>query len=139
MNQKIKYLGLLAILPMLTLALSPDYIGTAEAGTSSVAHKIGLPQPAESFESYKGEPFVEVVSVTEFSAKSPDKYKVAIKAHSGNADISNLQILVESDIRSDIIEITGISAGSTSIANVLLVAFDPASVTVEILDWTLNE
>ena len=31
MNQKIKYLGLLVILPMLTVVLTTDYIGEADA------------------------------------------------------------------------------------------------------------
>jgi len=31
MNQKIKYIGLFAILPLLTVALSPDYIIDADA------------------------------------------------------------------------------------------------------------
>ncbi len=56
MNQKLRYLGLLAILPLLTVALSSSYIGEADAlGPKAVAEKIkALQEPKEKDDPFKG-------------------------------------------------------------------------------------
>ena len=46
MNQKIKYVGLLAILPLMKVALSPDLIGTANADQTRSTPRVAPEQPA---------------------------------------------------------------------------------------------
>lgn len=116
-----KYLGLLTIIPLFTIAISSYYIGTAEA------------------ESLKGEPFVEIVSVKRFSAESPDISKVTIKAYAGSLDIIDVQILVTSSTARETASINEIQALSFSITSVLLKVKDPNSVTAEILNYQIKE
>lgn len=137
MNTKLKYVGILALLPLFTLALSPDLIGTAEANGST--QKVYATEPIADFASYTGEPFVDVTSVSQFSGESPDTYKVTIKAHTGSLDIANVQILVKSDIDSSMTSINGMSALSSSVSTLMLKAKDPGSFTAEILGWALND
>ena len=137
MNQITKYIGMLAILSVAwSIAISSDYIGTAEAGGST--QKVYHDGPIQAFESYQGEPFVELVSVVELSAKSPDTSRTTIKAYAGSLDIIDVQILVTSDIDSETASINGIQALSSSVTNVLLKVNDPNSVTTEILNYQIK-
>jgi len=56
MIQKTKYIGLLAILPLVMVALSPDFIGQADAlGPKDVAAKLkALQEPREENDPFKG-------------------------------------------------------------------------------------
>ncbi len=137
MNTKLKYVGILALLPLFTMALSPDLIGTAEAGGTN--QKVYATEPIAAFASYAGEPFVEVTSVSLFGAQSTDLYKVTIKAHTGSQNIADLQILVKSDIDSGMISISDMSALSSSVSTLMLKANDPGSFTAEILGWALGD
>jgi len=73
MNQKMKYLGLLTIIPLFTIAISSDFIGEAEAksyglenkdlvcGSGSCTNEI-LPQPIMQLESGE-EPIITPIVV----------------------------------------------------------------------------
>ncbi len=138
MNKIIKYAGFVAILSVAwSIAISSDYIGTAEAaGSTAKVHPTGS---AQDFQSYQGEPFVEVVSVVELSAHSPDKSRATIKAYAGSLNIIDVQILVTSDIDSETASINGIKSLSSSVTNVPLKVNDPNSVTTEILIYQIKE
>ena len=138
MNKIIKYAGFVAILSVAwSIAISSDYIGTAEAaGSTAKVHPTGS---AQDFQSYQGEPFVELVSVVELSAKSPDTSRTTIKAYAGSLDIIDVQILVTSDIDSETASINGIQSLSSSVTNVLLKVNDPNSVTTEILNYQIKD
>jgi len=138
MNKIIKYAGFVAILSVAwSIAISSDYIGTAEAGGST--QKVYHDGPIQAFESFKGEPFVELVSVTTFSAESPDTSRATIKAYAGSLNIIDVQILVTSDIDSETASINGIQSLSSSVTNVLLKVNDPNSVTTEILNYQIKD
>ena len=137
MNKIIKYAGFVAILSVaLSIAISSDYIGTAEANGST--QKVYHDGPIQAFESLKGEPFVEIVSVKRFSAESSDISRVTIKAYAGSLDITDVQILVRSDNARETASINGIQAHSSSITFVLLKVKDPNSVTAEILNYQIK-
>ena len=131
-----KYLGLLTIILLFTIAMSSDYIGTAEA--NGYTQKVYHDGPIQAFESLKGEPFVEIVSVKRFSAESPDISRVTIKAYAGSLDIIDVQILVTSGTARETASINEIQALSFSITNVLLKVKDPNSVTTEILNYQIK-
>jgi len=138
MNKIIKYAGFVAILSVAwSIAISSDYIGTAEANGST--QKVYDDGPIQAFESLKGEPFVEIVSVKRFSAESPDISRVTIKAYAGSLDITDVQILIRSDnFDKEIVSINEIQAHSFSITSVLLKVKDPNSVTTEILNYQIK-
>ncbi len=138
MNQITKYIGMLAILSVAwSIAISSDYIGTAEAAGSTA--KVQPTGSAQDFQSYQGEPFVELVSVVKLSEKSPDISRTTIKAYAGSLDITDVQILVTSDIDSETASINGMQALSSSVTNVLLKVKDPNSVTTEILNYQIKD
>ena len=129
MNQKIKYVGLFAILPLFMVALSPDLIGDADARKGNGVDGDFVSQA----------PYIEKVSVTPFSAESPDSYKASFLVYAGGLPMSDVTILVTSDRDQQTTEIAGISALSSSLATVIIKASDPSSTSVEILDWKLND
>ncbi len=136
MNKVLKYVGLVAILPLFTLALSLDYIDNAEAGPSNLDVKAG---PATPFKLNDGAPFLKQLSVTKFSGVSPDTYRATFMAYSGGNDLTYVQILVKSDSDSELTSIAGISAHASSVATVIIQAKDPGSVSGQILGWQIND
>jgi len=137
MKQEIKRIGLLVILPLLLASFALYDIGEAEGlpPEDPVVRGESLPD----FESLKGEPFVEIVSVKRFSAESSDISRVTIKAYAGSLDITDVQILIRSDnFTKETVSINEIQAHSFSITSVLLKVKDPNSVTTETLNYQIK-
>ena len=165
MNQKTKYIGLLAILPLFTVALSIGYIGEAYAINTSTAGGVGA-TPVKAFgstgqrcgegscagtlggqrgiidetkmDTVEGGPFVKLTQVSKASANSENLYKVTYEVFAGDKDVTNVFMLVESDMGKVSTQIGGISAEASSTTTALITASDPAKINVDLLRWNIN-
>jgi len=166
MTQKIKYIGLLAILlPLFTVALSIGYISEAYAVNTSTTGGVGATTP-KAFGSFgqtcgqgscagtlggfngvidetkmipvEGGPFVKLTQVNKASANSENLYKVTYNVFSGEKDVVDLFLLVKSDTDKVSTNIAGISAEASSTTVSLIKALDPETISVEMLRWDIN-
>ena len=166
MTQKIKYIGLLAILlPLFSVAMSIGYISEAYAVNTSTTGGVGATTPKAFGTSgqtcgqgpcigtlggesgiidetkmtpVEGGPFVKLTQVNKASANSENLYKVTYDVFAGEKDVVDLFLLVKSDNGKVSTNIAGISAGASSITTTLITASDPASITVDVLRWNIN-
>lgn len=130
MMTKIKYVGLFAMLPLLTVALSSEYIQDADArpGTGGVDAKKAAVNP-----------YFEVVDIQPASANSKYLYNVIFDVFAGDFNVTNLMMLIDSDMET-IRTYAGSSmnAGDHSTTTVKIRAHDPSSIRAEILGWGDN-
>ena len=164
MNQKLKYVGLLAILPLFTVALTAEYIGDAYAikakgepgaltgpksygssgktcGQGSCAATIGgVKAPIDETKMVldEGGPFVKLSQVSKASTDSEYLYKVTFDVFAGDKDVVNVFLLVESDTDKASTSVAGISAKASSTTTSLITAFDPETISVDLLRWEIN-
>ncbi len=163
MNQKIKNVGLLTILPIFMIALAPDYIGDADAATqyskgtpNQSFGSVGSPvcggalcgestTNAELTQVVSNEvpkvdpPVVGIISVNNFSGESPNTFNAIVEVSAGSENLENVQVLVESDTQTVLARTGGIFAHDSVINNVIIQAQDPNSVTAFIVDYKLND
>jgi len=163
MNKTIKNVGLLAILPIFMIALTPDYIGEADAATqfskgtpNQSFGSVGSPvcggalcgestTNAELTQVVSNEvpkvdpPIVEIISVNNFSGESPNTFNAIVEVSAGSENIENAQILVESDTQTVLAMTGGVFAHDSVINTVRIQAQDPNSVAASIVDYTLND
>ncbi len=153
MKQITKYIGLLAILPLALVALSPSLIGEAEA---AIQHSVGTPN--QSFGSAdspvcggalcgdssanteveqtkasedtksKGVAYVEQFGI---SALGEGMYKVTFTVYAGNEDLLDGVLHVSSDV-ADKDAPTRIVANSYGYVPVLIQADDPSTISAEL-------
>ncbi|HXV66853.1 MAG TPA: hypothetical protein VD731_06495 [Nitrosopumilaceae archaeon] len=110
MNQKQKYLGLLAMLPLLTIALTSD--GTREAVAENG-------------------PTVKMSGITQ---KGDNSYWVSFTIHVGGEPLPDGKLLVTSDSDSTEALYRGASVGSiTGTDKILVIAQDPSSIHAKII------
>ena len=119
MNQKLKYVGLLAILPLFTMA----FPSAVAAGQGPSLAYIGTEQFADG--------------------DNTNEYLTTFRVFAGDKDVLNVQILVKSDI--DAVQIVAeknskpqtslILAGDSVLTSVKLMALSPGSITIDILDF----
>jgi len=166
MNQKIKNIGLLAILlPLFTVALSIGYISEAYAVNTSTTGGVGATAPKAFGTSgqtcgqgpcigilggesgiidetkmtpVEGGPFVKLTQVNKASANSENLYKVTYDVFAGDIDVVDLFLLVKSDIGKVSTNVGGISAEASSTTTSLIKAFDPETISVDLLRWEIN-
>ena len=129
MNQTIKNVGLLAILPLFMVAMAPGYIGDADALLGPGKSVTNVPE---------ANPEIQTLEVVNFSAKSPQKFNAVYKITSGDADLENIQILFKSDKGNVQTTIGSLAAHSSSINTVKIPAQDPSSVTAEVISYQIN-
>ena len=141
MNQKLKQVGLFAILAVFSMSLTTSFVGDAEA-SSSKDSKFRAQQLLENTvvevspslqqvlikdpNTRPGTDFVVSGDVTTFKVV----YNVVNPA---NIDLRNVEILVTSDTESVKEELRGSYAKDHSIITIEIDAVDPASVNAEII------
>jgi len=166
MNTKLRQIGLLAILlPLFTVALSIGYISEAYAVNTSTTGGVGANTPKAFGTSgqtcgqgpcagtiggfngvidetkmipVEGGPFVKLTQVNKASANSENLYKVTYEVFAGENDMVDLFLLVKSDNDKVSTNIAGISAEASSTTVSLIKAFDPETISVEMLRWEIN-
>jgi len=129
MNQKIKYVGLFAILPLFMVAMAPSYIVDANALLGLGVSVTNVPGAT---------PDIQTLQVVNFSAESPQIFNAVYKITSEDADLENIQILFKSDKGNVLTTIGSLAAHSSSINTVKIPAQDPSSVTAEVLSYQIN-
>ena len=119
MNQKIKYIGLLAILPLAMVALAPELVDDAYA--------------------QKAAPVVKIVSVNNFSGESENTFNAIFQLSAGNENMEDVQIIIESDRDAVWTIVNGLFAHDSSINLVKIRALDPTSITAIIVGYQIND
>jgi len=152
MNQTQKFIGLLAILPLALVALSPSLIGEAEAATSvgtpnqsfgsadspvcggalcsesSANTEVEQTKASEDTKS-KGVAYVEQFGITSLGE---GMYKVTFIVYAGNEDLPAGTMQVSSDISHKEVLVTKVFANSATYVPVLIQADDPSAISAEL-------
>ena len=152
MNQKTKYIGMLAIIPLVMVAIVPNYIGEADASNQ---HFVAIEKlkvlNAVSEQSTAELSLVQVFEPAETAAtqiptkgfvpRSADDgattYKVLYRVlNAVDSDVRNIEISVSSDTQTISGELSGnLHPTRNSIISVMIQAHDPASISAEIADF----
>ena len=151
MNQKTKYIGMLAIIPLVMVAIVPNYIGEADASNQ---HFVAI-EKLKVLNAVQEQPtaelsLVQVFEPTETTATQiPTKGFVPRSADDGaktyqvvyrvlnavDSDVRNIEISVSSDTQTVSGELQGDLEIKRSIISVMIQAHDPASISAEIVDF----
>jgi len=153
MNQKTKYIGMLAIIPLVMVAIVPNYIGEADASNQHfiAVEKLkqlnAVPeQPTaelslvQVFEPKEIQSFT-VTAVNQYVPRTADDvaptYQVLYRVlNAVDSDVRNIEISVSSDIQTISEELSGnLHPTRNSIISVMIQAHDPASISAEITDF----
>ncbi len=153
MNQKLKQIGFLAILPLVMVAIVPNSIGEADAANQHFVAKEKLKQLnavpeqptaelslVQVFEPKETKSF-PVTAVNGYVPTSADDdattYKVLYRVlNAVDSDVRDVEISVNSDIQTASGELSGnLHPTRNSIISVLIQAHDPASISAEIVDF----
>ena len=151
MNQKTKYIGMLAIIPLVMVAIVPNYIGEADASNQ---HFVAI-EKLKVLNAVPEQPTAELSLVQVFEPKEttatqiPTKGFVPRSADDGaktyqvvyrvlnavDSDVRNIEISVSSDTQTVSGELQGDLEIKRSIISVMIQAHDPASISAEIVDF----
>ncbi len=153
MNQKTKYIGMLAIIPLVMVAIVPNSIGEADASNQ---HFVAI-EKLKQLNAVPEQPTAELSlvqvfepketnsspgkSVTKFVPTSADDdattFKVVYRViNAVDSDVRNIEISVNSDTQTVSGELSGnLHPTRNSIISVLIKAHDPASISAEIVDF----
>jgi len=143
MKQITKYIGMFAILPLVMVALAPNYIVDAEA-RNSVDRNIVLPGPVPDVDltikqvSEPQESSEASVQTTRYTQETSDSmtYRVVYKIdNSGETDVKNIMISVQSDTETVDAELPGKLQERRSLITVFVEASDPSSITGKIVGF----
>jgi len=154
MNQKIKYVGLFAILPLMAIALSPDLIGTADALTRKEIHSLQAVQEQSTPEvdlslRILGEAQMvdngESKQTSDYLKNHPDArddpvptFRTIIKvSNAADSNVRNVEILVTSDTETIQTELQGNLVQKHSMVTAMIKATDPASINAKIIGFEL--
>jgi hypothetical protein len=144
MKQITKYIGMFAALSLVMVALAPNYIGDAEA-RNSVDRDVVLPLPVPDVDltitqvSEPQESDVTSVQTTRYTQESSDSvtYRVVyIVSNSGETDVKNVMISVQSDTETVDAELIKSKSGrNSSLITVFVDAIDPSSISGKIVGF----
>jgi len=148
MNQKLKYVGLFAILPLMTVALSPDLIETANAAKFI---PVTQEQPTQVDLSVKLVGEAQMVDNGELKQTSANlkenpearddpvpTFRTIIKvSNAADSNVRNVEILVTSDTETIQTELQGNLGSRHSTVTTLIKATDPASINAKIIGFEL--
>jgi len=165
---KLKYVGLLVILPLFVGimigmsiqssqaqlteerigALPPKSYGAATAGIvcgdrlcSDSTPAAPMPIAIEVIEDQMPGymPSLGFVSVYQFSGDSPNTYAVVFTVTAAKANLENIKIVCNSDVGTLETSVSSLSAFTTTRNMVRIQAMDPASITGEIISFQIND
>jgi len=144
MKQITKYIGMLAILPLVMVALAPNYIVDAEA-RNSVDRDVVLPLPVPDVDltitqiSEPQESTESSVVSSRYTQETSDAmtYRVVYQiTNFGETDVKNVMISVQSDTETVDAELIKSKSGrNSSIITVFVDAIDPSSISGKIVGF----
>ncbi len=143
MNQKLKQIGLFAILAVFSMSLTTSFVGDAEASSSKDPKFRALTEEIKIDSS----PSLKLVFINDPATRPGTDFVVSEKittfnvvyavVNPTNADLRNVEILVTSDIESVNAELRGSHDGNRSIISFQIDAVDPASVSAQITGYEI--
>ncbi len=165
---KMKYLALLAILPIFAAIIVASNIGTSDAAVATGSPGTVAPKSYGSATAgivcgdrlcdeatptapmplvmnvQEGSmpdfmPSLGFVSVYNFSGDSPNTYAVVFTVTAGEANLENIKILCTTDVDTLETEVSSLTALTTTTNMVRIKAMDPTSVTGEIISFQIND
>ncbi len=152
MNQKTKYIGMLAIIPLVMVAIVPNSIGEADASNQ---HFVAI-EKLKQLNAVPEQPTAELSLVQVFEPKESTTTQIPTKGfvprsadddattfkvlyrviNAVDSDVQNVEISVSSDTQTVSGELPGdLHPTRNSIISVLIKAHDPASIGAEIVDF----
>ena len=151
MNQKLKYLGLFTILPLLTVALSSAYLTEAEAvgglGVGEAKERLKVSEPAPTVELSLvqiGEPSPASAAQKAYKGFHEEQYDdtqtfraIYRVENAADSNVENIEILVTSDLETVDVELQGKLDPKHSVVVAMIKAKDPDSISAKIKSWEL--
>ena len=144
MKQITKYIGMFAALSLVMIALAPNYIGDAEA-RDSVNRDVVLADPVPDVNLTLKQVFgpqesdTNPVKTERYSSESSDSvtYRVVYSvSNSGETDVKNVMISVQSDTETVDAELIKSKSGrNSSVITVFVDAIDPSSISGKIVGF----
>ncbi len=144
MKQITKYIGMLAILPLVMVALAPNYIVDVEA-RNSVDRDVVLPLPVPDVDliitqiSEPQESDETPVVTSRYTQETSDAmtFRVVYKiTNFGETDVKNVMISVQSDTETVDADLLGSKSGrNSSLITVFVEASNPSSITGKIVGF----
>jgi len=152
MNQKTKYIGMLAIIPLVMVAIVPNSIGEADASNQ---HFVAI-EKLKQLNAVPEQPTAELSLVQVFEPEETTTTQIPTKGfvprsadddattfkvlyrviNAVDSDVQNVEITVSSDTQTVSGELPGdLHPTRNSIISVLIKAHDPASISAEIVDF----
>jgi len=152
MNQKTKYIGILAIIPLVLVAIVPNSIGEADASNQ---HFVAI-EKLKQLNAVPEQPTAELSLVQVFEPKETTTTQIPTKGfvprsadddattfqvlyrviNAVDSDVQNVEISVSSDTQTVSGELPGdLHPTRNSIISVMIQAHDPASISAEIVDF----
>jgi len=146
MKQITKYAALVAVLPLLTVAIVGGTIDEASAISSGSQAKFAEYLKTESALEVKNDPSVELVDVKALPHQSDKEHRAIFKVFAGDNTIRDVQILVKSDLETIHQQAIGVDksgddrtgmifAGEYAIVTVDIKVSDPNTISVELLGY----
>ena len=146
MNQKTKYAALVAVLPLLMVAIVGGTIDEASAISSGSQAKFAEYLKTESALEVKNDPSIELMDVTAFPGQTAKEHRAIFKVFAGDNTIRDVQMLVKSDLETIQQQAIGagksgddntgvIHAGGYSIVTVNIKVSDPNTISAELLGY----
>jgi len=143
MNQKLKQIGLFAILAVFSMSLTTSFVEDAEASSSKDPKFRALTEEIKIDSS----PSLKLVFINDPATRPGTDFVVSEKittfnvvyavVNPTNADLRNVEILVTSDVESVNAELRGSHDGDRSIISFQIDAVDPASVSAQITGYEI--
>ena len=143
MNQKLKQVGLFAILAVFSMSLTTGFVGDAEASSSKDPKFRALIEELKT----ESSPSLKLVLINDPATRPGTEFVVSEKittfkvvyavVNPTNVDLRNVEILVTSDIESVKAELRGSHDGDRSIISFEIDAVDPASVNAQITGYEI--
>ena len=152
MNQKTKYIGILAIIPLVLVAIVPNSIGEADASNQ---HFVAI-EKLKQLNAVPEQPTAELSLVQVFEPKEATTTQIPTKGfvprsaddeattfkvlyrviNAVDSDVRNIEISVSSDTQTVSGDLSGnLHPTRNSIISVMIKAHDPASISAEIVDF----
>ena len=152
MNQKTKYIGILAIIPLVMVAIVPNSIGEADASNQ---HFVAI-EKLKQLNAVPEQPTAELSLVQVFEPKETTTTQIPTKGfvprsadddattfkvlyrviNAVDSDVQNVEISVSSDTQTVSGELSGnLHPTRNSIISVMIQAHDLASISAEIVDF----
>ncbi len=129
MNTKLKYVGLLAILPLFLIVLAPDYIGEADARSFSQTPYPHVASTDVSSSATAKAPSVEFMGAWALIGGAYQEHIATFKVFAGDSTIQDIKLLVNSDLET--VQLDGIDNGRFD-GKMTLSAGDYSTVAVHI-------